>query len=300
MRHVAFFYGTDAEYTSVVGDALAETVRKEQPVLLAVSPGRAEALSGGLDSTGVESVDVTTVGRNPSRLIPAVQGFFDAHAGGKEALVVCEPFWGGRSREENAEVVRHEALVNRAFGDTEATIICPYRGDTPTGLLDDARRTHPLIRHDGDPPVPSPSFTDPDRIWHSAEQLPRPPQARTQTMDFDARGLSAVREIVRAHALAARLSGRRVDDLVGAVSELAANSIRHGRGTGSLRVWAQGDAVYCEVRDRGQLQDPLAGRRKPATAAGGGWGLWLVNQLCDLVQLRAGDDGVTVRVRVDR
>ena len=57
-------------------------------------------------------------------------------------------------------------------------------------------------------------------------------------------------------------------------------------------------AVVCEVRDHGRIADPLAGRRVPAPARPSGRGLWLANNLCDLMQIRLQDDGCVVRIRV--
>ena len=45
--------------------------------------------------------------------------------------------------------------------------------------------------------------------------------------------------------------------------------------------------LICEVRDSGRLDDPLAGRRRPEIPELGGHGLWIANQICDLVQLRS-------------
>jgi len=56
--------------------------------------------------------------------------------------------------------------------------------------------------------------------------------------------------------------------------------------------------VVCEVTDGGRLDDPLAGRRTPAPSEPGGRGLWLMNQLCDLVELRATAAGVTLRLHM--
>src|SRR5204862_284663 len=70
----------------------------------------------------------------------------------------------------------------------------------------------------------------------------------------------------------------------------------HGGGTGRLRVWREPDAVVCEVRDAGRIDAPLVGRVVPSPRPDGGPGLWLANQPCDLVQLRAFDAGATVRV----
>lgn len=89
-----------------------------------------------------------------------------------------------------------------------------------------------------------------------------------------------------------------MQDLVAAVSELIANSLRHGGG-GVLRTWDDGDALLFEVEDAGVIADPLVGRRLPPPNATKGRGLWLVNQLCDLVELSSDrGSGTTVRVRM--
>ena len=110
--------------------------------------------------------------------------------------------------------------------------------------------------------------------------------------------LAGIRALVAEHARAAGVSELRAGDLVLATHEVATNSIRHGGGEGVLRVWHDRDTVICEVSDRGRLDEPLAGRARPELDADGGWGLWLANQLCDLVQLRALPDGNVVRLHL--
>jgi len=83
-----------------------------------------------------------------------------------------------------------------------------------------------------------------------------------------------------------------------AVTELATNSIRYGGGSGTLRCWSRPGALICEVRDAGRISRPLAGRVRPREEQEGGYGLWLVNQLCDLVQVRTFEDGSVVRVHM--
>jgi hypothetical protein len=47
------------------------------------------------------------------------------------------------------------------------------------------------------------------------------------------------------------------------------------------------------------IDDPLAGRERPAGLHDGGRGLWMVNHLCDLVQVRSSPAGTVVRLRLD-
>jgi len=57
----------------------------------------------------------------------------------------------------------------------------------------------------------------------------------------------------------------------------------------------QGGHVVVEVRDKGHLTDPLAGRRPAPRAQRGGRGLLLVNLVADLVRLYTEPGGTTVR-----
>lgn len=104
---------------------------------------------------------------------------------------------------------------------------------------------------------------------------------------------------VKSCASQAGLTDSRMADLELAASEVAANTLRHAHGAGRLRIWHTPDEIVCEVTDSGQIDDPLAGRRRPAHD-GSGHGLWVVNQLGDLVELRSGPQGTTLRMHISR
>lgn len=70
-----------------------------------------------------------------------------------------------------------------------------------------------------------------------------------------------------ARARRAGLPPPRVNDLVIAVSELAANTLAHTRGPGTFTLWVTDQEVICQVQDQGQIIDPLAGRLRPAPDA---------------------------------
>ncbi len=67
---------------------------------------------------------------------------------------------------------------------------------------------------------------------------------------------------------------------------------------GSLSTWQEPDALVCEVRDAGTISWPLVGRERPLPERIGGRGVWIVNQLCDLVQIRGLAEENVVRVRM--
>jgi anti-sigma regulatory factor (Ser/Thr protein kinase) len=113
--------------------------------------------------------------------------------------------------------------------------------------------------------------------------------------------LTGVREFTAAQAHTAGLRPHRVSDLVIAVAELAANTLAHTSGPGTVTFWVTDDEVVCQVQDQGQITDPLAGQARPAPdASGGGRGLWLVRQVCDQVEICSGQAGTTVRVHMRR
>jgi anti-sigma regulatory factor (Ser/Thr protein kinase) len=79
---------------------------------------------------------------------------------------------------------------------------------------------------------------------------------------------------------------------------VAANTLRHTNSSGTLAIWHDGDEIVAEIHDEGKITDPAAGQRRPAADATGGHGLWLVRQVCDLVELRSDQSGTTIRMHM--
>lgn len=108
--------------------------------------------------------------------------------------------------------------------------------------------------------------------------------------------LAAIRAVVHRYALRAGLPEARAIDLVLAVSEVAANTVRHAKSPGCLKIWYDAKEIICQIEDEGRIGDPLAGRRKPAMDATGGHGLWIVHQVCDRVEIDSAEAGTRVRL----
>ena len=108
--------------------------------------------------------------------------------------------------------------------------------------------------------------------------------------------LSEVRALAERQARKAGLPDARVIDFVIAVSEVAANTVRHAHSTGSMEIRSDATEIVCEIRDRGVITDPTVGRQPPPPNATGGHGLWLVHQVCDRVELNSDENGTVVRL----
>ena len=111
--------------------------------------------------------------------------------------------------------------------------------------------------------------------------------------------LAAIRAVVHRYARAAGLPEARAIDLTLAVSEVAANTIKHAKSPGSLQIWYDKKEIVCQIHDEGIITDPLAGRRQPSLDALGGHGLWIVNQVCDQVDMQSDSTGTTIRLHMN-
>jgi anti-sigma regulatory factor (Ser/Thr protein kinase) len=112
--------------------------------------------------------------------------------------------------------------------------------------------------------------------------------------------LSPLRRLVRSRARAAGLAPHRVVDLVLAVGEATANTVRHAGGAGILRIWQDETELVCEVSDAGRMDDPRAGQLPPPAGTRGGQGLWIIHQACDHLELHSSDAGTVVRMHMRR
>lgn len=295
--HVCFCYRTDAGYATTVAGFLRAALEAGEAAFAAVPPAKARLIKDALGALAgdVEFADMTTLGRNPARIIPRVLSFIGGHAG--HVRYVGEPVWPERGTAELREATRHEALINLAFADADAEVLCPYNiAELDPAVLADARRTHPVVLSSGRRRR-SPEYEAPSHgLLSRGQPLPAPANgARYHRYHTD---LSQVRALVLEHAREADLTESRANDLVLAVSEVTANTLRHTKSSGTLGLWRDQDEVICEVHDEGSITDPLAGRRRPAPDAAGGHGLWLVHQVCDLVELNSDAGGTTIRMHM--
>ncbi|MFC8448754.1 anti-sigma factor RsbA family regulatory protein [Kitasatospora sp. NPDC057223] len=298
-RHELYPYDGDAQFLTGAMSFIQDAHAGSELVLVSVAEPKERMLRTELEGTdaaaGVSFLDVAALGRNPGRLIPAWRDWLAKHAAeGHSIRGISESPWSDRSAAESGELHYHEWLLNLAFTQSPAWwLLCPY--DTaalePT-VLEAAGRCHPLLLNEG---AHGPNSAFVDEPYAFAELTS--PCDPYEELSYQQGGLAAVRAKITACATEHGLDGARLRELLTAASEVAANSIKYGGGRGTLRTWVEGRDLICEFHDSGHIEDPLVGRTRPTIDQVGGRGLWLVQQLCDLVQIRSTPEaGTTIRL----
>lgn len=120
-----------------------------------------------------------------------------------------------------------------------------------------------------------------------------PPDPVEVDLPFDADGLHALRATVVAHASRLGAQDELTEHLLIVAGELASNAIRHGGGSGQLRLWHSDGVFYCQVRDNGPgFADPAVGTTRPEPTDGNaGRGVWICRNLTSDLLIEANPKG---------
>jgi len=300
MQHAVFLYDDPARFLAGVGRWVAEGLAADEAVVIVAGGAAHEAIRGslGVDGDAVAFADMEVIGANPARVIGAVRRFVES-GGGRRVRALGLPMWPGRTPAQQREVIAHEAAVNLAFADSPISFLCAYDTSAlPAAVVSEARRVHPQVwTADGYADCPQ---YDMEGLLIGQHPPARPdPLTEPLGVIVDLAGLAVLRVSVAEIAEDAGLSAQRRDELVVAVNEVATNALAHtahpafvSRGLDR----AEGSLVV-EVATHGCIADPLVGRELRPSALGGR-GLWIVNQLCDLVETRSGPWGSLTRLHI--
>jgi anti-sigma regulatory factor (Ser/Thr protein kinase) len=302
-RHEALLYAGEDAFVTETSAFIRAGIEAEEPTLVVVSAQKIDRLREelGAEAAHVAFADMSDVGANPARIIPAWQEFVGGRpAPGTRVRGIGEPIDPSRGMDELVESQRHESLLNLAFADARAFwLLCLY--DTQAlepAVIAEAFRSHPHVTGGGGAVVSS-QYRGLDEIAAPFRAPLSEPSADAARLAFgDESDLAEVRRFVVAELARRGVAGERRGDLTIVVNEIASNSLRHGSGDGELAIWTADRRVVCDIRDGGRFDDPLADRRPPTADRPGGRGLWMANQLCDLVQVRSFDSGTVVRLHL--
>ena len=299
LRHEAFVYGSDEEFVERMTTFL-EAGLEEGAAALAVTTRSNCALLR--DELGTAAESVAFVDRDdwfirPPTTIAAYHSTFgELLRGGAPSIRVVGEIQFGPTAGEWREWTAYEAILNRAFAERPAWIVCPYdQRALPEQVIEGAARTHPTVLGEGR--KTGAGFAEPEDVVRAMIPAHEPLEGLRRVPPGDSPML--LRERLAAELAAANVPEGKALKLLLAANEVAVNAFEHAGGPEALRVGLVGGRFVCEISDRGPgLDDPLAGFVPPKPENGRGTGLWTARQLTSRLELIRSADGLTVRLWV--
>src|SRR5205823_3871688 len=120
---------------------------------------------------------------------------------------------------------------------------------------------HPLVHGlDGDSQL---ARIDGTAAFAALERPLAPVPSDAVALGFGVEDLAGLRTLAVEMGEASGLSAQRTEDLALVITELASNSIRHGRPVRTLSIWQRPGVVTCQTSNGGLIGDVLVGRRRP-------------------------------------
>ena len=296
--HAALLHASTDEFVAGALGFVNGGLDGDEPVLVSAPEPGISFLRDRMNGRAhrVNWADSGREGANPARIMAVLRAFADAHAG-RPVRFLQELAWAARTSAEQREAIRHEALINLAFAAAPVRVLCSYDSvQLDPAIIRSAKSTHPVLVTGGTA-APSPAY-DAGRVFPDEWNQPlRSPPDGTAVLPYR-EDLASVRAYAASQAAGIGLPPDRVLDLVLAVGEITSNTFLHTDTGGTLAIWTAGSELICQIQDSGHITDPLAGRQRPGAGAGNGHGLWLVHQVCDLVELRSGPGQTVIRLHM--
>jgi len=297
--HQGLLFAHEHRFRAVAGGRLQDAVTSGRPAVLAVAPHRSARLLAALTpqvAREVRVLDRDTLYDAPGRMLAALHRIVLAHAPERVTVVVEPPPERGPDPAAR-EWRRLEAVLATALDGSALDLLCVH----DTCALTPAARTtvhttHPVLIGAGGPRVNHAYLGPGAHGARSRAPAPLPLTGPVHRVEIG-QSLPRLRRELTALGTSLELDTLRVDGLVVAVNELAANVLEHGAGKGNISLWRSHDRWVCEVFDEaGLLTDPLAGYRPVDGVRSRGYGLWITRQTCDFLEICGNSGGTLVRV----
>ena len=298
--HEAGFYGSDAEFRSLIVPFAEEGIAAGEPVILGYDDRKTGLLRSWLtDPSAVEFIADDSLYATPARAIGTYRRLFEFHramGAGQIRVAGDVPHPGNGGRFEGWD--RYECAVNTVWQDFPVWGRCLYDTATaPAAVLDAVERTHPRIVS----PAGGRRLSGRYQGASQFQGLATAPDPLEQAAPLIELTVSAPAEARHALTQAGRgcLPGADLDDLLLGTSEAVTNALLYGDPPVTVRIWAGPGRIVVHVHDHGSgPANPLAGLTPPADRlADAELGLWLTHQLGIDVALIYDDDGFAVRLR---
>ena len=298
--HEAGFYGSDAEFATLIVPFVEEGVAAGEPVIIGYDDRKADLLRSWLaDPSAVEFISDQSLYATPTGAIATYRRMFEFHlfmGAGQIRIAGDVPHPGNGRRFDGWD--RYECAPNTVWQDIPVWGRCLYDTTTaPPAVLDIVERTHPRIVSPSGQRRASEHYQEAP-AFEGLPVAPDPLEASTPMVQLTNRPPAEARHAL-AHIGHSRINNTTLSDLIIGASEAVSNALRHGQPPVTVRIWAALDRLVVSVHDTGPgPADPLAGLIPAAhSPSDPGLGLWVMHQLdIDTALIRTGD-GFTVRLR---
>jgi anti-sigma regulatory factor (Ser/Thr protein kinase) len=297
LRHDAIVYETDERFVDQVASFVRAGLEEEAATVTVLRPEMWTLLREALGSA---SNDVTLTADPEdwcTRPVVAIGGYEvalrDYVRGGSGSVRVVGELPRCATQHEWDTWTSYEAILNRAFVDYPAWILCAYdQRILPERVVESAWRTHEQVLTDGW--NENGHYHQPEHVVSSlaAPQEPALDLIRLPAAEEP----RAFRQLLAGEMAAAHVPADRARDMMVAANEIVVNAWMHGGAPRAIRAGPVGDSFVCEISDPGSgLTDPLAGYLPPRSHTGGA-GLWIARQFTRRLDLISSADGLTVRL----
>jgi anti-sigma regulatory factor (Ser/Thr protein kinase) len=296
LKHEALVYDSDEELVDHLGGWLRAGL-EEGPTIAVITRAHWSQVREELGADADE-VAFTDCADFYTRPIDAVSGYEatmkELLAAGASSVRVTGEIPLQPKRADWAEWIAYEAILNRAFENRPAHVLCVYGTETaPDHVIDAVWQTHPSV--EANEAGAHAHYRDPRDvvIAHTAEPAPTP-DLHTLAPTRDA---NEFRERLAAALTAAGAPEARMVDMLIAANEVFENARRYADGPSRVRAGLVDGWFVCEIEDRGPgFDDPLAGYVPPRAGEERGEGLWVARRLVRRLELLDNAPGLTVRL----
>ena len=299
--HQAVVYDDPQTLAAVIGPIVQASLDRGESPIIVLEADIAAALRDSLvDASRFQVIDPADIYTRPWRTFASYAETVLAKAeAGEPILLVGEPPYATCDTDDAAEWLRVESALNTALEGVDALVLCPYRRETAGDtVMDEMARVHPELRWAGGSGG-SDTYVEPMTYLDEARNALLPELgAPDWELQFDGSMLRELRRAVSFDAELAGLDAARVPEFAVAVHEVAANSVKHGGGAGTVRFWAMPHDIVCEIEDTGTLGSSPLGMLPPDPAVPTGRGLWLARQFSDSLAIATRPGGTVARMRI--
>jgi anti-sigma regulatory factor (Ser/Thr protein kinase) len=299
LRHDAIVYDTDERFVDQVASFVRAGIEDEAATVAVLRPEMWTLLREALGSASKQLTFTADPEEWYTRPVVAIGGYEvalrDYLKAGSQSVRVIGELPRCATQQEWDSWTSYEAILNRAFADYPAWILCAYdERILPERVVESAWRTHEQVLTDGW--KKNGHYHEPEHVVSSLA-VPEEPGLDLVRLPA-AEDPRAFRELLAREMAAAHVPADRARDMLVAANEIVVNAWMHGGGPRAIRAGRVGDSFVCEVSDPGSgLTDPLAGYLPPRSHTGGA-GLWLARQFTRRLDLLSEPGGLTVRLWV--